>query len=396
MPSDLQLLCGFQTGHALRPLWHLQADCHFLNHGSFGATPRHVLAAQDGWRLQIERQPVHFMGAQLPQALRCARARLAEFVGTAQQRLAFVENASDGVNAVLRSYPWRSGDEIVLANHAYPAVRATVNFLAQRHGLRVTLARVDFPQHSAQQLVEAYCAAITPGTRLAIVDHVFSPLALVTPLQDIVAHCRGVGVPLLVDGAHGPGMLALALDDLGADWYVGNCHKWLFAPKACAFLYAAPAAATVLHPTVISNFHGAGFPQEFDWQGTRDYSAWLAVEAALDFVQAFGAARYRQHLHDQAQQAAALLCEHWQVRLPAPAERFAAMVSVPWPWPEEATAENAKFWHDRLWNEHQVEVPVLPINGQLWLRISAQIYNELSDYEALARALDVPRERMRP
>jgi isopenicillin-N epimerase len=190
-------------------------------------------------------------------------------------------------------------------------------------------------------------------------------------------------------------MLALALDDLGADWYVGNCHKWLFAPKACAFLYAAPAAATTLHPTVISNFHGAGFPQEFDWQGTRDYSAWLAVEAALDFVQAFGAARYRQHLHDQAQQAAALLCAHWQVRLPA-AEQFAAMVSLPWPWPEEATADNAKRWHDRLWKEHRVEVPVLPINGQLWLRISAQIYNELSDYEALARALDAPRRRMRP
>ena len=387
MTHDLDLLAASTPGHTLRPLWHLDPDCHFLNHGSFGATPRHVLAAQHAWRLKMERQPVHFMGSELPQALRGAAARLAEFLGTTQHRIALVENATGAVNAVLRSIRWNHGDEIVLANHAYPAVRNTVDYLARRHGLLVKQAQIPFPLQDPQQLVQAYCDAITPRTRLAIVDHVFSPLALVTPLEPIVEHCQRQGVAVLVDGAHGPGMLDLELDALGADWYTGNCHKWLFAPKGSAFLYAGPGAEQPLHPCVISNFHGAGFPAEFDWQGTRDYSGWLAIPAALDFLQAFGAQRYRDWLREQARQAAAMLCERWAVELPAPAEAFAAMVTLPWPGTEEGTVENARRCHDRLWSEHRVEVPVLPINGRLWLRISAQIYNEASDFEALAQAL---------
>ena len=382
MTQDLEFLAAQQPGHALRPLWHLETDCHFLNHGSYGATPRHVLAAQDAWRLRMERQPVRFMGDELPEALRSAASRLAEFLGTAAQRIALVENATGAVNAVLRSVRWEQGDEIVLANHAYPAVQNTVAYLARRHGPQLPL-----PLQDPQQLVQAYCDAITPRTRVAIVDHVFSSLAVVTPLEPIVEHCQRQGVAVLIDGAHGPGMLELELDALGADWYVGNCHKWLFAPKGSAFLYAGPGAAQPLHPCVISNFHGAGFPQEFDWQGTRDYSGWLAIPAALDFLQAFGAQRYRQLLREQASQAAALLCERWAVELPAPAAAFAAMVTLPCPAAEEATAEGAKRCHDRLWSEHRVEVPVLPSNGRLWLRISAQIYNELSDFEALALAL---------
>ncbi len=389
MHNGLEHLSVAKPGRALRPLWHLDADCHFLNHGSFGATPRHVLAAQDAWRVRMERQPVSFMASQLPGALRTAAERLATFVGTEGPRLGFVENTTDGINAILRSIHWKTGDEIVLADHAYPAVRNSVEFLAQHHGVKVRWAAIPFPLEHAADISETYCAAITARTRLAIVDHVFSALAVVTPLEPVVAHCKSLGVRVLVDGAHGPGQLPLALDALDADWYVGNCHKWLCAPKGSAFLCQGKGAAVgaAIHPTVISNFFGSGFPIEFDWQGTRDYSAWLAVPAALDFLEAFGVARYQAHLMQQARQAASALCERWQVQLPAPHHACAAMVTLPWPHLEAATPETAQRCHDGLLREHRIEVPVLVIAGRLWLRISAQIYNDMADYEALGRAL---------
>ncbi len=387
MSQELEYLANAQPGHTLRHHWTLEPSMHFLNHGSFGATPKYVLAAQDAWRARLERQPVRFMSNELPDALRATRERLAAFLATSAERLALVENATDAVNAVLRSFPWRSGDEIVLADHAYLAVRHTVCFLAQRHSLVVKLAQIPFPLSGGQAITDAYCGAITERTRLVIVDHIFSTLALQTPVADIVAFCRPLGVRVLVDGAHAPGLLPLQLDALGADWYTGNCHKWLLAPKGCAFLYASPTAAASLHPTVISNFHEQGFPREFDWQGTRDYSGWLAITAALDFLAAFGIERYRSILCQQAAAAARLLSDHWQTALPAPLELFSAMVTLALPGKLEASDELARHWHERLWHEHRIEVPVLAFKQQLWVRISAQIYNELSDYEALARAI---------
>lgn len=388
-PQDLGSL---PTGHALRPFWSLEPDMHFLNHGSFGATPRHVLAAQDEWRARLEAQPVRFMGSELPVALRAAAARLAGFLGTTGERIAFVENATDGINAVLRSLRWVAGDEIVLANHAYGAVRNAVRFVVERNGLVVKEAVIPFPLDSQKSIQEAYRAEITDRTRLVLVDHIFSTLAVVTPVADIIADCKRLGVLVLVDGAHAPGMLPLELDALGADWYVGNCHKWLLAPKGCAFLYASQSGAKDLHPTVISHGYEAGFPHEFDWQGTRDYSAWLAVAAALDFIGAVGVDRYQAHLRQQALAAGAMLADRWQVKLPAPTEAFAAMVTLPFPVALDASAESledaARAWHDRLWRKHRIEVPILAFNGRLWVRISAQIYNEMSDYRALASAVE--------
>ena len=387
MSFELKALSSATPGHTLRHFWGLEPSMYFLNHGSYGATPRHVLAAQHQWRERMERQPVRFMVDELPGALLAARTRLAGFLGTRPERLAMVENATSGVNAVLRSIRWRAGDELVLAHHAYLAVRHTVHHLAERHGLVVRLVQVEFPMASPDSMLEAYWSAITPNTRLVIVDHIFSTLAVRSPVAEIVAVCQPLGVRVLVDGAHAPGLLPLALDELGADWYVGNCHKWLFAPKACGFVVASASAAEDLHPAVVSNFHDSGFPLEFDWQGTRDYSAWLAVTAALDFFEAFGAARYRQVLREQAAAAAALLCRHWSVELPAPMDLFAAMVTLPLPTDDLPTEENAKRWHDRLWAQHRIEVPVLAFNQRLWVRISAQIYNEMSDFEALANAV---------
>jgi isopenicillin-N epimerase len=321
MNKELEQISRLPLGHEMRRLWTLEGGMHFLNHGSFGATPRYVLKAQGRWRARLERQPVRFMTRELPAALRTAAATLAAFVGTAGERIAFVENATGGINAVLRSMTWHAGENIVIANHAYPAVRNAVSFIARRHGLMVVEADIPFPLGKLLDVERAYRAAITAKTRLVIVDHVFSPLAVVAPLKQIVAHCRSRGVPVLVDGAHAPGMLPLSLDSLGADWYVGNCHKWLFAAKGCAFIFASPAAARQLHPATVSNLYGQGFPTEFDWQGTRDYSAWLSVTAALEFLKAIGVERYRDYLQQQTAVAARLMRACWKAGFACAAKR---------------------------------------------------------------------------
>ncbi len=375
-------------GHALRPLWSLDPAVHFLNHGSFGATPRHVLDAQSQWRDALEREPVRFMLDELPAALLAAGENLARFVGAAAQNLAFVENATAGANAVLRSIPWQAGDRVVIANHAYPALKNALRFFAERHDLVVVEAQLPWPLTSAEALIEAYAAAIAGGARLAIVDHVFSPLAVVTPIEEVLRICQARGVPVLVDGAHAPALLPLSLDALGAqgaNWYVGNCHKWLCAPKGCGFIYATAEGQRDLHPAVISNFYGQGFAREFAWTGTGDPSARLAVSAAIDFIDALGVDRYRQHLRQQARAAATMLGDAWGVAAGAPAELFASMVTLPLPVNEPGTAESVARWRLKLLREHGIEVHIVAIEGGLWLRISAQVYNELSDYAALAK-----------
>ena len=375
-------------GHHLRGLWSLDPAIHFLNHGSYGATPRFVQAAQLRWREELEREPVRFMNDILPSALQTAGARLARFLGASPSRLALVENATAGANAVLRSIRWNAGDRIVLANHAYPAVKNTARFLAERHGLQVVEAQVPWPLADAAGLVDAYAAAIKGGARIAIIDHIFSPLAVITPLDAIVHLCREQEVQVLVDGAHAPGLLPLALDslgDMGVDWYVGNCHKWLCAPKGCGFIVATPEGQRDLHPAVISNFFGEGFEKEFAWTGTVDPGARLAITAALEFVEALGVERYRAALRAQAQEAAAMLAHVWGVMPGAPSAMFAGMVTLPLPVNEPGSNEAVARWRLKLLREHNIEVPIHAINGKLWVRISAQVYNELSDYEALAQ-----------
>ena len=392
-PSTLLPLPDTPFGHNLRRFWSLDPAVHFLNHGSYGATPRYVQAEQSRWRDELEREPVRFMGDILPDVLRVAGARLAAFVGASASNLAFVENATAGANAVLRSIRWNAGDRIVIANHAYPALKNTARYLAEHHGLLIIEAQIPWPLSSPEELAAAYVDALKGGARVAILDHIFSPLAVVTPIEPIVRVCRARGVQVLVDGAHAPGLMPLSLDklgEMGVDWYVGNCHKWLCAPKGCGFIVATPDGQRDLHPAVISNFFGQGFEKEFAWTGTVDPSARLAVTAALDFIEALGVERYRDALRNQAKAAATLLENAWGVSPGAPAEMFAAMVTLPLPVDEPGSDEAAARWRLKLLREHNIEVPIHSIGGRLWVRISAQVYNEMSDYGALARVFASP------
>jgi isopenicillin-N epimerase len=372
-------------GPGLRRHWVLEPHIHFLNHGSYGATPRVVLEAQGRWRERMERQPVRFMNAELPGLLRAAAGELAGFLGAAGEALAFTENATAAVNAVLRSIGLRPGEEVVCSRHAYPGVKSALLHYCRETGALSREAAVPFPAAGDDEVVQAYAAAMGPATRLLVVDHVSAFTALIQPVARLVALAKRRGVPVLVDGAHAAGMLDLKLDELDADWYAGNCHKWLLAPKGSGFLWAAPRARAGLHPAVISNRWCEGFPAEFDWAGTRDPSAWLATTAAIAFLRSLGVNRYRGYIRALALEAARRIAAAWRVRLPAPPSLLGAMATLPLPQPLQG--QKAEEVHDALWTRARAEAPVLEIEGALWVRISGQVYNGLADYEALETAV---------
>ena len=248
-----------------------------VNHGSFGAVPRSVQAAQRIWQARMEAQPTRFLATEAPDALRAAATALARYVNADPDGLGFVANATEGCNAVLRSLRLAPGDEILVLSHGYGAVRKTATFVAARAGARVAEATLPFPCPTEAAVLDALATALSPRTRIAVLDHITSPSALVLPIAAMVALCRARGVPVLVDGAHAPGQVPLDLSALDADWYTGNAHKWLFAPRGCAFLATAARQRARTHPAVISHGHGAGYVAEFDWTGTRDPSAFLAI-----------------------------------------------------------------------------------------------------------------------
>jgi isopenicillin-N epimerase len=371
-------------GRSLRRLFRLDEAATFLNHGSFGLTPVAVLEAQEALRQEMERQPVQFLarGALQPR-LRAAAAQLAAFLGAAGEDVAFVDNATTGVNAVLRSLIFKPADDVLITDHTYPAVRNAVRFVCERAGARMIEAKLPFPAESPDGIVAAVAAALTDRTRLAIFDLISSASAIIMPVPALARICRDAGARVLVDAAHGPGMVELDLPALGADWVTGNAHKWLFAPKGCALLWAAKDAQHALHPTVISHGFEQGFADEFDWTGTRDPTAWLAAPSALAFYRSMGDAALRARNHALAVAAAELLVGAWGTEAGAPAAMLGAMAVVRLPGRTTATPVAAQAVHDNLWQKCHIEVPVMSLKQALWVRISSQIYNDLDDYRRL-------------
>ncbi len=374
-------------GPGMRERFALEPDMAFLNHGSYGAAPKEVLAVQAELRNRLESQPVRFMSRELPGRLTEAGAVLARFVGAEPSDLAFVENATAGCNAVLRSLHFQPGDEILITDHIYPAVRNVLRHVTAETGALLVEAKLPFPLQGPQPVIDAVTAKLTDCTRLVVLDHITSPTATILPAVEIAQAAKKVGARVLLDAAHAPGHIDFDVTSLGADWVTGNAHKWLFAPKGSAFLWAAPDAQAGIHPTVISHGFGKGFQMEFGWVGTRDPSSWLAVPAAIDFYNRIGGKAVRSHNHDLARRAAELLVERLGTRTASPANMRGAMATIELPTSLPGEVDVGRALNARIWEKHRIEVPIFAFAGKLWVRISAQVYNELAEYEVLAAAL---------
>ena len=371
--------------------WVLDPAVTYLNHGSFGACPRAVLEAQSAMRREMEREPVDFLDGTLPARLDAARVNLADFLGADGQDLVFVPNATVGVNAVLRSLPFEPGDEILLTNHTYAACRKAAEFVAARTGAQIVVAHLPFPLRGAEEIVSAVLACVSARTRLALVDHVTSPTALLLPIARLIEELRTRGVETLVDGAHAPGMVPLQLATLGAAYYTGNAHKWLCAPKGAAFLHVRRDRQSDIHPLVISHGFGSGLHAEFDWMGTIDPTAWLCVPESLRLIGSLLPGGWPQVMarnHALALQARQLLLDALEVESPCPEGMIGSMASVPLPQAKggsPAARLDMKGLHD-WFRERGVETWLSPVPLPL-LRISAQLYNDIEQFRQLAQLL---------
>jgi len=374
-----------------RALWGLEEDMIFLNHGSYGATPLELLEEQRRWQTRLERQPCQFINEILPVELRLAAEQLAAFVGTTGDALAFVENTTGGVGAVLRSLSFQPGDVIVVTDHIYNAIRQTLLYLCAQSGAELRVIELGLPVAKPASMAETLCAGIDGSERLVLLDHISSASAVIMPVEDVALHCRKLGVPLLIDGAHAPAMLALNLDALDPDYYVANNHKWLCAPKGSAFIRVAERAREGLHPLAISHHFGAGFPAEFDMVGTRDSSSHLTVPLAIAFHKRLGGKDLFARNHQIVTDGAQMLADRLGTRCGAAPEQFGAMATIELPdriaGPAPVSREKVNAIKARLWNEHRVEVHAMPFAGRAWLRICIHAYNEADELDRLADIL---------
>jgi isopenicillin-N epimerase len=391
--------------------WTLDPALVMLNHGSFGACPRPILALQDKLRAAMEARPVEFLVQSLPPLLDASRECLAAWLGADADDLVFVPNVTTAVNAVLRSLRFQPGDEILLTNHDYNACRNVVQCVAAQQGARVVTARIETPIAAPGAVVEAVLAAVTEGTRLAVLDHVTSPTAIVFPIEELVRRLAERGIDTLVDGAHAPGMLPLDLRRLGAAYYGGNLHKWLCAPKGAGFLHVRCDRQSEILPPVIS--HGYNTPRVgrsrlhdlFDWPGTTDPTPWLCVGHAIEFLNTLidgGLPALMKRNHELAVRVRRMLCQRLPVAPLCPEEMLGSMAAVRLPAdgpavPEESGPGGQHRLNRMLRAEHGIEVPVYrwpaPQATELSapaavLRISAQAYNGFAQYEQLAAVLE--------
>jgi isopenicillin-N epimerase len=384
-------------GRHLLDQWLLDPDVAYLNHGTVGATPKAVLDVQRDWQTRIERQPAAVLAREIsplmgakpraPGALRAAADKVAAFLGVDGKDLVFVDNATGGVVSVLRSFPLGSGDEIAITDHTYGAVANVARYVARDRRAEVRIAEIPFPAAGPQAVIDAFAAVLTDKTRIAVIDHVSSDTALVMPVKEMAALARARGVAVLVDGAHAPGAIPVDIASLGVDWYTANMHKWAMAPRPCGVLWAAPDRQDGLHPPVISWGLDQGMLAEFDWVGTRDPTPWLAAPDGIAFMEKLGIEAMQAHNHALVLDAAQMLSENWGTAFTADPAMIGTMANVPLPERLGGGEAEADALRDALWFEDRIEVHMARRDGRLSVRLSAQVYNELADYERLAVAV---------
>ena len=384
-------------------LWSLDPDVLHLNHGSFGACPSRILERHTQLRQQMESNTSRFFEQELPELLETAREALGLFLGAPAQDLVFVDNATTGVSTVLANLDLTDGDRILVTDHGYNACSNAARFFANRASAEIDVINLRFPGSDANEIVEEILGACTAHTRLLLIDHITSPTALIMPLEVIIPAVQQRGIQVLVDGAHAPGMLPLRLTELGADYYTGNCHKWMCAPKGTAFLYIRPEHQLKFHPLTIS--HGMNRPVgdstrfrlEFDWIGTRDLTGFLTLPMLIGYMDGIsneGWAGIMARNRALAVEARDLIGQELGLEPPCPVDMIGSLATVCLPNSKRTTLTD---YHaidplkEILRHNHGIEVSLSawPSPAGRYLRVSAQLYNSLSHYQQLTKALQL-------
>ncbi|MEX2173784.1 MAG: aminotransferase class V-fold PLP-dependent enzyme [Pirellulaceae bacterium] len=384
--------------------WQIRPDTIYLNHGSFGPSPAAVRAERRRWLEAAEQQPMDFFVRQLEPAWLAARDRLAGFVGTSGANLIFVENATVGMNIAADSFRLAAGDEVLLTDHEYGAVQRIWQRACEKAGATARVATLPLPLTSVEETVAALFAAATERTRMIVVSHITSPTAVILPVQAICDEARRRGIAVAIDGPHAVAQLPLAIDRLGCDFYAASCHKWLSAPFGSGFLYVAPRQQPSVRPPVLSWGRIPptcieSWADEFVWAGTRDATAYLAVPAAIDFLEGVGLAAFRARTHWLARYARHRLVELTGLApiVPDDPAWYASMAHVPLPPPRTASAHPAGRGEEgcpvsnplqhTIWRELGIEVPVIVFRGTRYLRVSCHLYNDTSHIDRLVSGL---------
>ena len=377
----------------LRTHWGLEPNRVFLNHGSYGACPRSLIEEQNSLRWILEQSPSEFMNRLYPKLLKGVREEVCDFLKCDVQEFVFITNATSGVNVVLRSIEWKSGDEILTTDHGYNACHNVVSHLEKTQDVKAVRVSLPFPEVDASELVERILAAVSPRTKLALLDHVSSPTGLVFPLERLASGLRERGVEVLVDGAHAPGMLDLNLTRLsesGVSYYTGNFHKWCCAPRGSAFLWVRRQLQDGLHPGVISHGYSgpstdSRFHQEFDWCGTFDPTAWLVVPSALRYLAALfpgGWSQLHAEGHALLLQARNLVASALPPQELVPETMLGLLASL-----ELSSEFRPEELYRKLYDQYGIDSWTTSWNGRTLIRLSAAPYNELEDFQKLADAL---------
>jgi isopenicillin-N epimerase len=384
-------------GHSMREHWLLDPNVTYLNHGTVGAPPRRVLQKQQALRDEMERQPSRFvlreLNAEQPMPWRLesryreAIAQIAPFLGARPDDLVFVPNVTTGLNAVLRSVSLGPTDEVLISDLAYGAIALAARAVTRDRGATLRTVEIPFPVYDSGDVVDAFVRALTPRTKLVVVDHITAQTALVLPVAAIAAECRARGVPVLVDGAHAPGSIAVDLAAVGADWYAANLHKWAHAPRSCGILWSRPEHQATLHHPVVSWGSGRGFQAEFEHHATCDPTSYLAAPEGMSLLREWDYDAVLAYMHSLAMEAGRVLTDRWETTLDIPKDMRGAMITVPLPEDAGATTGDATRLRLSLLVDEGIEVQLHAWRGRLWARVSAQVYNDRSDIVRLADAV---------
>jgi len=374
----------------LRRQFLLDPDVIFINHGSFGATPKDVFRDYQRWQRELERQPVEFLGRRFTDLMRGARASLADYIHTSANNIVYTPNVTTSVNIVGRSLNLGVGDEVLSTDHEYGACDRTWRFLARERGFTYKNQPIPVPVTTREEIINELWKGVTSRTKVIFLSHITSPTAIIIPVAEVCARARGEGILTIVDGAHSPGQIPLDMQAIGSDFYGGNLHKWLCAPKGAGFLYARPETQKLIKPFVVSWGYesetpsGSTFIDYNEWTGTRDIAAYLSVPAAIKFQADHDWISVRTDCHELAREAQSRICDLTGLSPLHPDDTswFAQLVTAPLP-----VDTNMSELKERLYNEYHIEVPLIIWNGRKLIRVSIQGYNSKREVNILLSAL---------